>query len=87
MKKLSSWLLAAWAACFTLIAQANSSTLNIADAQGDWGLLAPFTHAARGPGYVYTSFIFDSLVWRDVDGQLQPMLAQSWSYRADDHVA
>lgn len=84
MKKLSNWLLAAWAVCFSLAAQADSSSLNIADAQGDWGLLAPFTHAARGPGYVYTSFIFDSLVWRDVDGQLQPLLAQSWSYRADD---
>lgn len=84
MKTLNSWLLAVWMVCCSLTAQAGNSTLNIADAQGDWGLLAPFSHVARGPGYVYTSFIFDSLVWRDVTGQLQPMLAKSWNYHAED---
>lgn len=59
---------------------AKEPVLNLADAQGDWGLLAPFVHSARGPGYVYSSFIFDSLLWKDVKGDLQPMLASRWSY-------
>ncbi|MFB1011903.1 MAG: ABC transporter substrate-binding protein [Thiopseudomonas sp.] len=65
------------------LAQADEQVLNLADAQGDWGLLAPFTHSARGPGYVYTSFVFDSLLWKDASGTLQPLLAQSWNYDAD----
>ena len=55
----------------------------IADSQGDWGPLAPFLHAARGPGYVYTSFVFDSLLWRDTEGQLQPLIATDWQYESD----
>lgn len=55
-----------------------NNNLTIADAQGDWGVLAPFLHSARGPGFVYTSFLFDSLIWKATDGKLQPLLAQSW---------
>lgn len=56
--------------------------LTIADAKGDWGVLAPFLHSARGPGFVYTSFVFDSLIWKDANGQLQPLLAKTWRYNA-----
>lgn len=62
----------------------SAQRLVIADVQGDWGLLAPFLHAARGPGYVYTSFVFDSLLWKDTDGQIQPLLATDWQYHADE---
>lgn len=55
-----------------------NNNLTIADTQGDWGVLAPFLHSARGPGFVYTSFLFDSLIWKATDGKLQPLLAQSW---------
>lgn len=55
-----------------------ASRLVIADAQGDWGLLAPFLHQARGPGYVYSSFVFDTLVWKEADGTLAPALATRW---------
>lgn len=58
------------------------NNLTIADTQGDWGVLAPFLHSARGPGFVYTSFVFDSLIWKDANGQLQPLLAKSWRYNA-----
>lgn len=56
----------------------NQERLVIADAQGDWGLLAPYLHQARGPGYVYTSFVFDSLLWKDDQGKIQPLLATDW---------
>lgn len=61
--------------------QAQESVLNIADAQGDWGLLAPFVHSARGQGYIYNSFVFDSLLWKNTAGQLQPLLASAWAYQ------
>ncbi|MCB5163176.1 ABC transporter substrate-binding protein [Marinomonas algarum] len=54
------------------------SRLVIADQRGDWGVLAPYLHVQRGPGYIYTSFLFDTLVWKSQSGEYQPMLAQSW---------
>ncbi|MDK2464163.1 MAG: ABC transporter substrate-binding protein [Candidatus Korarchaeota archaeon] len=47
-------------------------------AWGDWGQPNPFSFYPRGPGYVVTSLIFDTLVWKDEDG-LIPWLAESWS--------
>lgn len=75
LKQLLIWLLVL---CTPL--QAEESVLTLADAQGDWGLLAPFVHSPRGPGYVYSSFVFDTLLWKDVHGKLQPLLASHWSY-------
>lgn len=66
-----------------MLVNAAPSQLVIADTKGDWGPLAPYLHAARGPGYVYTSFIFDTLVWKNAQGQLVPLLAQSWHSDAD----
>lgn len=57
--------------------------LVITDARGDYGLLAPYAHAISGPGWLYTSYVFDTLVDQDVDGALVPGLAQSWQVSAD----
>ena len=51
----------------------------IGDEQGDWGYPTPFAAYPRGPGYVRTSFIFDTLVWKDEDGFI-PSLASEWEY-------
>ena len=53
---------------------ANKSTYSIA--YGDWGIPTPFHHH-RGPSYVLTSFIWDTLVWKDQKGYV-PLLAKSW---------
>ena len=65
------------------LARADEPRLVIADAQGDWGPLAPWLHRARGPGYVYTSFVFDTLVWKDTQRKIRPLLAREWSSDAD----
>ena len=49
----------------------------IADPTGDWGFPSPFTHYLRGPGYVRMSLIFDTLLWKDSQGNI-PALAKSW---------
>jgi len=53
---------------------ANVSTYSIA--YGDWGVPTPFHHH-RGPSYVLTSFIWDTLIWKDHEGYV-PLLAESW---------
>ena len=54
--------------------------IKIGDATGDWGFPSPYGMYPRGPGYIRMSFIFDTLVWKDMDGNIIPMLAESWSY-------
>ena len=66
-------------------AQDGGERLVITDARGDYGLLAPYTHATNGPGYIYTSYIFDTLLDQDVEGSLVPGLARSWQV-SDDHL-
>jgi ABC-type transport system substrate-binding protein len=48
-------------------------------ALGDWGAPSPFLFYPRGPGYVLTSFVFDTLVWKDEHGVI-PWLAVSWEH-------
>jgi peptide/nickel transport system substrate-binding protein len=48
-------------------------------AMGDWGAPSPFLFYPRGPGYVLTSFVFDTLVWKDEKGVV-PWLAESWEH-------
>ncbi len=43
---------------------------------GDWGVPTPFHHK-RGPSYVLTTFIWDTLAWKDKEG-LKPWLASRW---------
>ncbi len=61
----------------------HESTLRIA--LGDWGLPSPFAFYPRGPGYVVTSFVFDTLVWKDAHGVI-PWLAESWEERDGGRV-
>ncbi|MFN4011265.1 MAG: ABC transporter substrate-binding protein [Pannonibacter sp.] len=57
--------------------------LVIADSRGDYGLLAPFTHMKNGPAYLYTSYIFDTLVAQDKQGNPVPGLATAWTRSTD----
>jgi peptide/nickel transport system substrate-binding protein len=56
-----------------------STSYTIADSTGDWGYPSPYTHYVTGPGYVRTSFIFETLVWKD-DSGFVPALATDWEY-------
>jgi len=55
------------------------ATYTIADATGDWGYPSPYLRYSRGPGYIRSSFIFDTLIWKDENGFI-PALAREWSY-------
>lgn len=59
-------------------AEESGARVVIADAQGDWGMPSPYLHDRRGPGYVLSSLLFDTLVWKDGEGRFIPALAQSW---------
>jgi peptide/nickel transport system substrate-binding protein len=48
----------------------------------DWGTPSPFLFYPRGPGYVHTSLLFDTLLWKDEDGPMG-LLARSWTVSAD----
>lgn len=49
----------------------------------DWGYPSPFAYV-RGPGYIHSSFIFDTLVWKDAAGNNIPWLAESWTVSDDN---
>lgn len=51
----------------------------------DFGYPSPFGYV-RGPGYIYSSFIFDNLVWKDAEGNPIPWLAESWSVSDDNLI-
>jgi len=65
-------------AALLLVALAGASSLRLA--LGDWGPPSPFLFYPRGPGYVITSFVFDTLVWKEAHGII-PWLAKSWEIR------
>ncbi len=71
---------------FLLAAPAQAERLVIADSKGDRGMPAPFVHHKNGPGFIYTTYIFDSLVGQDENGKLIPELAQSWTASDDGKV-
>lgn len=50
-------------------------------AGGPWGYPSPFAYF-QGPGFVFTSFIFDALIWKDSVGFI-PWLARSWNASPD----
>ena len=60
-------------------------SFTIADTTGDWGFPAPYSHYARGPGYVRMSFIFDTLVWKNNLDDYIPALARSWIYNPGEN--
>ncbi len=49
---------------------------------GDQGFPSPFAYM-RGGGYIQTSFIYDTLYWKDNSGQFVPWLATGYK-RSDD---
>jgi len=49
---------------------------------GYWGHPSPFGFN-RGPGYMRTSLVFDTLVWRDASGETIPWLATDWTLSED----
>ncbi len=55
------------------------ATYTIADPTGDWGYPSPYLRYSRGPGYIRSSFIFDTLIWKDENGFI-PALAKEWTY-------
>lgn len=72
--------LIAFPACTGNSAKNTSQTAyTIADPTGDWGYPTPYLRYSRGPGYIRSSFIFDTLVWKDQHGFI-PALAKEWTY-------
>jgi peptide/nickel transport system substrate-binding protein len=50
-------------------------------AGGDNGYPSPFAYV-RGPGYIRSSYIFDTLIWKDSQGYI-PWLATDWQLSSD----
>ena len=49
---------------------------------GDQGFPSPFAYQ-RGPGLIKSSFIYDTLVWKDSTGEILPWLATRWDRSPD----
>lgn len=56
--------------------------VNLALAGEDVGLPSPFTYM-RGPGYVLTSYIYDTLLWQDRSGEYLPWIASGYEASQD----
>jgi peptide/nickel transport system substrate-binding protein len=69
----------------SLAADETIDVLTIGDPTGDWGFPSPYGHYSRGPGYVRMSMIFDTLVWKDMNGYV-PALAESWQMEGDAYI-
>lgn len=85
MKKYLIALLALVLPVFSLSCSAAGSSqvqdiVRIGDSTGDWGFPSPYGMYSRGPGYIRMSLLFDSLVWKDSQGNIIPMLAEGWEY-------
>lgn len=46
-------------------------------------MLAPYVHGRNGIGYLYTTYVFDSLLSQSKDGELVPALARRWTVSKD----
>ena len=56
--------------------------VNLTMAGEDVGLPSPFTYM-RGPGYLQTSFIYDTLLWKDRSGRYLPWIASGYEQSQD----
>lgn len=56
---------------------ASTTTVRLASSVDD-GELSPYTYSNAAEGYLYTSFLFDTLITRDKTGKYVPWLATSW---------
>jgi len=63
-----------------------ANTLVMADDKGDRGMLTPYMHHKNGFGYLYTGYIFDTLLGQDKNGNSVPGLARSWELSKDGLV-
>lgn len=54
----------------------------IGEETGDYGFPSPHSIRPLGFAYMRLSFIFDTLVWKDMNGFI-PALAKSWNYEPD----
>ncbi|WP_199261192.1 ABC transporter substrate-binding protein [Paracoccus binzhouensis] len=61
--------------------------LVVTDSRADRGMLAPYLHSRNGIAYLYTSYVFDSLVSQDRQGRPAPGLAASWTTSPDGLTA
>ncbi len=69
-----------------VICAAAENEIRIADKSGDWGHPSPYLAYGRGPGYLRMHFIFDTLVWKDENSDLIPLLAEDWEYIPEEEV-
>ncbi len=56
----------------------DAKTLIIADSRGDRGMLSPYVHHKNGFGYLYTGYVFDTLLGQNKDSSITSGLAQTW---------
>lgn len=56
--------------------------VTLALAGEDVGLPSPFTYM-RGPGYIQTSYIYDTLLWKDRSGEYLPWIASGYEVSQD----
>jgi peptide/nickel transport system substrate-binding protein len=49
----------------------------IPDSKGNWGQPTPYGFIPRGPGFIYMSYVFDSLIWKNENGDFIPALAKN----------
>jgi len=68
------------------IAWAKPLTYTIADTTGDWGFPSPYRSYPRGPGYLRMSFLFDTMTWKNKEGEVLPALARRWEYLDDENA-
>lgn len=47
---------------------------------GDWGYPTPYAMIARGPGFTRLQLVFDSLIWKDKDGNFISEIAKDWEF-------
>ncbi|NOR46816.1 MAG: peptide-binding protein [Methanosarcinaceae archaeon] len=69
-----------------LIGAAAENEIRIADKSGDWGHPSPYLAYGRGPGYLRMHFIFDTLVWKDENSDVIPLLAENWEYITEEEA-
>ncbi len=72
---------AAMAAAPAMTDRPDIPVLQLAGGMG-LGYPSPFGYT-RGPGYIFSSYIFDTLVWKDKDGNFIPWLATDWTMSND----
>jgi len=91
MKKLfiilAAFILAIFfVSCSGISGSNDGDIIRIADPTGDWGFPSPYGMYSRGPGYIRMSLIFDTLVWRDKEGEMIPLLTESWIYDENENI-